>query len=131
MKEVIAIIRMNMMNVTKRALADAGVTSLTARKVMGRGKGQVEYLLNEAEPGSGAAPGRQLGPGPTLVPKRMVMVVAPDAMVPTVIDAIATVNHTGNPGDGKIFVCPVTMAIRVRTGEAGDTVLDEAPVVAE
>ena len=47
MKEVMAIIRMNKMNQTKRALADAGVASFTARKVVGRGKGKVDYLLHE------------------------------------------------------------------------------------
>ena len=40
MKEVLAVIRMNKMNETKRALADAGVASLTARKVIGRGQGK-------------------------------------------------------------------------------------------
>ena len=45
MKEVMAVIRMNKMNQTKQALADAGIASFTARKVMGRGKGKVDYLL--------------------------------------------------------------------------------------
>ena len=45
MKEILAVIRMNKMNETKQALADAGVSSFTARKVMGRGKGKVDYLL--------------------------------------------------------------------------------------
>ena len=45
MKEVMAIIRMNKMNQTKRALADAGIASFTAHKVVGRGKGKVDYLL--------------------------------------------------------------------------------------
>lgn len=38
MKEVMAIIRMNMINKTKDALAEAGLGSLTCRKVFGRGK---------------------------------------------------------------------------------------------
>ena len=45
MKEILAIIRMNKMNETKRALADNGISSITARKVMGRGQGKVDYLL--------------------------------------------------------------------------------------
>ena len=70
MKEVLAIIRMNKMNETKRALADAGVASLTARKVVGRGKGKVDYLLLQgAEEGFDEAI-QQLGPGPKLIPKR-------------------------------------------------------------
>ena len=37
MKELVAIVRMNMMNKTKRALADAGLGSITARDALGRG----------------------------------------------------------------------------------------------
>ena len=65
MKEVIAIIRMNKMNETKRALADAGIVSFAARKVMGRGKGKVDYmLLKGAEEGIEEAIS-QLGPVPS------------------------------------------------------------------
>ena len=45
MKEVMAVIRMNKMNETKQALAEAGISSFTARDVVGRGKGKVDYLL--------------------------------------------------------------------------------------
>ena len=45
MKEVVAIVRMNMMNKTKRALADAGLGSITARDALGRGKGIVDLNL--------------------------------------------------------------------------------------
>ena len=82
MKEVMAIIRMNKMNQTKQALADAGVASFTARKVMGRGKGKVDYLLMKgAEAGCEEAI-VQLGPGPKLIPKRLLNVVVPDDLVP-------------------------------------------------
>ncbi len=125
MKEVMAIIRMNKMNQTKQALADAGVASLTARRVAGRGKGKVSYLLMKgAEAGCEEAIA-QLGPGPKLVPKRLLTVVVPDDLVPTVVRTIIDVNQTGNPGDGKIIVMPVTDAFRVRTAESGDAALDE------
>lgn len=127
MKEVIAIVRINKMNQTKRALAEAGISSLTARKVIGRGKGKVDYLLLKgAEEGYDEAI-QQLGPGPKLIPKRMLTIVVPDGLVETTVDTIINVNKTGSPGDGKIFVCPVTEAFRVRTGESGDEVLDEVP----
>ena len=42
MKEIMAIVRMNMMNKTKQALADAGISSFTARDALGRGKGLVD-----------------------------------------------------------------------------------------
>ena len=45
MKELIAVVRMNMMNKTKRALADAGLGSITARDALGRGKGIVDLQL--------------------------------------------------------------------------------------
>lgn len=125
MKEVFAVIRMNKMNETKRALADVGISSLTARKVIGRGKGKVDYLLLKgAEEGYDEAI-NQLSPGPKLIPKRMLTIVVPDAKVKTVVDTVIDVNQTGAPGDGKIFVMPVADSIRVRTGEHGDDALDE------
>ena len=39
------------------------------------------------------------------------------------IDAIVANARTGNSEDGKIFITPVTGAIRIRTGETGDQVL--------
>jgi nitrogen regulatory protein PII 2 len=124
-KEVMAIIRMNKMNQTKRALADAGIASFTAHRVVGRGKGKVDYLLMKgAEAGCEEAIA-QLGPGPKLIPKRLLNVVVPDDLAPSVVRTIIDVNQTGHPGDGKIFVMPVLDAFRVRTGEAGEAALDE------
>jgi len=45
MKEVMAIIRMNMINQTKKALLIAGIDSITARKVTGRGKQGVKFEM--------------------------------------------------------------------------------------
>jgi nitrogen regulatory protein PII 2 len=125
MKEVLAVIRMNRMNATKQALAEAGLAAFTARKVMGRGKGKVDYLLlRGAEEGHEEAIS-QLGPGPKLIPKRMLSIVAPDAAVPLLVKTLIDVNQTGSPGDGKIFVLPVDETIRVRTAESGEAALDE------
>ncbi len=124
MKEILAIIRMNKINATKRALAEVDLPSFTARKVVGRGKGQVDFLLLQgAEEGYEEAI-NQLG-GPKLIPKRMLTIVVPDNKVDLAVKTIIGVNKTGQKGDGKIFVCPVSEAIRVRTGEDGDSVLDE------
>ena len=38
----------------------------------------------------------------------------------TIIETIRKAAHTGNPGDGKIFAGPVTLASRIRTGEWGE-----------
>ncbi len=125
MREVVAMIRMNKMNATKQALADAGIASFTARKVMGRGRGKVDYLLLKgAEAGYDEAIS-QLGPGPKLVPKRMLTIVVPDEKVPTVVKAVIEVNQTGSPGDGKVFVMPLLDAIRLRTAEAGELAICE------
>ena len=126
MKEVLAIIRMDKMNATKRALADAGISSMTARKVMGRGQGKVDYLLMKGAEGGYEEAINQLGPGPKFLPKRMLTLVVPDDKTDTVVETIISVNQTGNHGDGKIFIMPVMDTVRVRTGENGlDAVADD------
>ena len=47
----------------------------------------------------------------------------PDALVDQVIDAIEAAARTGKIGDGKIFVLPIEQAVRIRTGETGDSAL--------
>lgn len=126
MKEVVAIIRMNMMNQTKRALAEAGISSMTAKEVLGRGKGVVDLdLLQGAELGYEEAISR-LGQTDRLIPKRLLLISLPDNLVKTAVTAIIRVNRTNKCGDGKIFVLPSMDAIRIRTGEHGVSVLDEA-----
>ena len=126
MKEVMAIVRMNMMNKTKQSLSDAGITSITAREALGRGKGIVDLtLLQGAELGYEEAI-VQLGQTQRLIPKRIMTIVVPDKLVQRTVETIMKVNKTGKSGDGKVFVMPVLEAVRVRTGEAGDKVLDEA-----
>jgi nitrogen regulatory protein PII 2 len=126
MKEVMAIIRMNMMNKTKKALADTGISSFTATgRVMGRGKGNVDFKLLEGAKEGYEEAISQLGKGPRLIPKRMLWVVIPDSLVSKTINTIIEVNRTGQAGDGKIFVMPTVAAYRVRTAESGDLVLDE------
>jgi nitrogen regulatory protein PII 2 len=125
MKEIMAIVRINMMNRTKAALAEAGVSSITARDALGRGKGLVDMsLLEGAEKGYEEAIA-QLGQSQRLIPKRIFFVVVPDRLVRKTVKTIINVNCTGKSGDGKIFVMPVTDAVRVRTAETGDQVLDE------
>ena len=81
MKEIMAIVRINMMNKTKKALADAGISSITARDALGRGKGLVDLtLLEGAEKGYEEAVA-QLGQSQRLIPKRVFFVVVPDRLV--------------------------------------------------
>jgi nitrogen regulatory protein PII 2 len=126
MKEIMAVVRINMMNKTKRALADAGISSITAKDALGRGKGLVDFkLLEGAEKGYEEAIA-QLGQSQRLIPKRIFTVIVPDKLASRTVKTIINVNQTGKSGDGKIFVLPVLDSIRVRTGESGDRVLDEA-----
>lgn len=125
MKEVMAVIRMNMINKTKKALAGAGISSITARDALGRGKGLVDLkLLKGAEQGYEEAIS-QLGQSQRLIPKRILFIVVPDKLVKKTVDTIIRVNQTGKSGDGKIFVMPIADSIRVRTGESGNSTLDD------
>ena len=48
--------------------------------------------------------------------KTKLEIVVPDALAATVVESIKHHAHTGNMGDGKIFVMPVEDAIHIRTG---------------
>ena len=132
MKEIMAVIRQNKVNVTKKALSDAGITSFSATgRVSGRGLGLVDMkVLKGAEEGDTQAISL-LGQGPRLIPKRLITVIVSDDWKDRTIEAIIKANQTGNPGDGKIFVLPVYEATRVRTAEtasgtSGGNVLDSS-----
>lgn len=125
MKEVMAVIRMRKMNETKRALAEAGISSITAKDVLGRGNTRLDPSLLE-----GARAGHEealalLAAGQRLASKRILTVVVPDKLVQKTVKTIIRVNQTGQSGDGRIFVMPVMDAFRIRTGEHGDAAIDE------
>jgi nitrogen regulatory protein PII 2 len=121
MKEIIAIIRPNKMTQTKDVLNALGFPAMTAQRVMGRGKqkaiiGEVSFdIMNETllkEEGT-----------MRYIPKRLISLIVPDEDVALVVEAIMRVNQTGQNGDGKLFVCPVDEAVRVRTNERGTKAL--------
>jgi len=118
MREVIAVIRMNKIQRTKEALAEAGFPSLTVTLAYGRGKQRGLYInpLGNVKPDSKKAAIR-------FIPKRMLNIVVEDESVPEVVETIISTNRTGMIGDGRIFVCPMEDAVRVRTGERGDDAL--------
>ena len=119
MKEVIAVVRINMMNQTKQALTDVGIDAFFAHEAHGRGKGFVNPAVLEGAQQGYEEAASLLGEKGKLYPKRMVTVVVKDELVDDVVQAIIETNQTGKPGDGKIFVLPVADAVRVRTGETG------------
>ncbi|MEW6458936.1 MAG: P-II family nitrogen regulator [Bacillota bacterium] len=120
MKEIIAVIRPNKMQATKDELARIGFPSLTAAKVLGRGKqkGLAAEVAFELPAELAAQEG-----GMRWIPKRMISLVVPSGDVPKVVAALIRVNRTGEIGDGRIFISPVEAAVRLRTGERGDQAL--------
>jgi nitrogen regulatory protein PII 2 len=110
LKEVIAVIRPGKWSATLLKLDEAGFPAFTRHRVYGRGKQKgLEYgaALEGTKPG--AIP---------LLPKWMIHLIVEDFEVQKAVDIIVASNRTGEIGDGKIFVCPLAGAVRVRPGEA-------------
>jgi nitrogen regulatory protein P-II 1 len=105
---VVAIIRPDKLGDVKKSLAEAGAPSLTVTNVSGRG----------TQP---AKTGQWRGEEYTvdLHQKVKVECVVADIPAEDVVDAIADAASTGEKGDGKIFVLPVSDAIQIRTGKQG------------
>lgn len=122
MKELMAIIRINMVNATKTALANAGYPAFSCRKCLGRGKKSVDKMLAESILKTGISPENSVGESLTeynrLIAKRLFTIMVEDDYVDEVAQIIIDTNQTGNPGDGRIFVLPITEAYTVRTGES-------------
>ncbi len=55
------------------------------------------------------------------VPHIKIEIFCPDAMVDELVTTIEREAHTGLKGDGKIYVCDAEQAVRISTGERGDT----------
>ena len=112
MKQITAMIRPSKVDAVKTALVEIGVIGMTVSEArgFGRQKGQVErYRGNEYKV--------------DFISKSKVVLVVNDDKVTPAIEAISKAAHTGEIGDGKIFVTPVEQAIRIRTGESGDIAL--------
>jgi len=106
MKKIEAIIKPFKLDEVKEALHEVGVSGITVTeaKGFGRQKGHTElyrgaeYVVD-------------------FLPKVKLEVVVEDGLADNVVEAIASAAQTGRIGDGKIFVMPVEMALRIRTGE--------------
>ena len=112
MKMITAYIRHEAFEPIRTELHERGFPSLSIGEVKGSGrqKGVVEHYR-----------------GSTLTvnvrPKLKLEVVVDDKDKSVVVDTILRHARTGDVGDGKVFVSPVEEAIRIRTGEEGDEVL--------
>jgi nitrogen regulatory protein P-II 1 len=117
-KKVEAIIRPERLQQVQDALDRLGVSGLTVTEVVGCGR-QKGYT--EQYRGSRA--------NISLRSKIKVEAVVPTDVVERAVDAIVGGAHTGEIGDGRVFVIPVEESIRIRTGERGEeTVRHETPV---
>jgi nitrogen regulatory protein PII 2 len=135
MKEIIAVVRMNKVSATKKALIDVGAAGFTAIKVMGRGRlvedkaiiaerRKTLLALAQKEDQNTDKLVTEFLDGTRLFPRRMFTVLAHDQDVSKIIAAIIGANKTEyKVGDGKIFVLPVLDAVRVRTKESGDAAI--------
>lgn len=109
MKMIWAIIRPHRLDDVKKALEDIGVVGLTATEVKGAGrqKGKVERYRGSEYSFD-------------LISKVKLEVGVPDALCEEAIKAIRESAHTGEVGDGKIFIFQFENAVRIRTGESGE-----------
>jgi len=106
MKIVTAIIKPFKLDEVRDALTKIGVQGLTVSEVKGYGrqKGHTE-LYRGAEYAV------------SFLPKIKVEIACASEQVETVIETITAAAKTGHIGDGKIFVCGLDHAVRIRTGE--------------
>ena len=112
MKMVIALIKPFKLDDVRRALADIGCSGMTVSEArgFGRQKGHTE-LYRGAEYTV------------DFLPKIRVELAVADDMLERVIETITEHAHTGNIGDGKVFVWNLTHCTRIRTGETGQQAL--------
>ena len=106
MKIVMAIIKPFKLDEVRDALTAVGVHGLTVTEVKGYGrqKGHTEIY-------------RGAEYAVSFLPKLKIEVAVAAELADRVVDAIVSAARTGQIGDGKIFVCPLEQAIRIRTGE--------------
>lgn len=112
MKFLTAIIKPFKLDEVREALAAIGVSGLTVTEVkgFGRQKGHTElyrgaeYVVD-------------------FLPKVKLETVIADDLLEQVLETIEITARTGKIGDGKIFVFTVEDALRIRTGETGDSAL--------
>lgn len=112
MKKIDAIIKPYKLDDVKDALNEIGIKGMTITEVKGYGRQKghkeiyrgAEYVVD-------------------FVPKVKVEVVVSSDMLEQAIEVIRKAANTGKIGDGKIFVTPVDVALRIRTGERGEGAL--------
>jgi nitrogen regulatory protein PII len=118
MKMVVAYVRHEAFESIREDLLEKGFPSLSITEVKGSGR---QKGITEQYRGSSIAI--------HLRPKLKLECVVEDGDAPVIVDTILRHARTGQVGDGKIFLMPVEDAVRIRTGESGEEVLQAHPGV--
>jgi len=109
MKEIKAIIRPSkLLEVTEELHEINGLPGVTVSEIKGFGKSRAKNAKDKV-----------MYEMVEFIPRIQLEVVVPDEMVDEVVNVIQKHSHTGNTGDGKIFVSTVDEVIKIRTNERG------------
>jgi nitrogen regulatory protein PII len=106
MQLITSIIRPDKVDDVKDSLNRLGVSGLTVTEVRGHGQQKGHSAIYR---------GKEYNI--TLLPKMAVEIVVPDEIADAVVQAIILAARTGQIGDGRIFITPVTRSYKIRTGE--------------
>jgi nitrogen regulatory protein P-II 2 len=106
MKMIKAIVRPNKVDEVKDALAKLNIAGMTVTEVRGHGKQKGHTAIYR---------GKEYNV--SLLPKMEIEVVVPENLADDAIKAIIAAARTGEIGDGRVFVMPVSESYRIRTGE--------------
>lgn len=110
MQEIKAIIQPFMFGKVCEALRQIdGLPGMTVSQVMGWGKSKAVNAREVVEES-----------GCTLAKKTKIEMVLPAHLVDQVVQALAEAAHTGNVGDGKVFIYDVQEVVKIRTGQRGE-----------
>ncbi|MBI5075827.1 MAG: P-II family nitrogen regulator [Nitrospirae bacterium] len=110
MKEIKAIIRPSkLLEVTEALHEINGLPGVTVSEIKGFGKGRARNAKDKI-----------VYEMVEFIPRIQLEVVVDDEMVDEVVNVIQKFSHTGNTGDGKIFVISVEETIKIRTNERGN-----------
>lgn len=109
MKEIKAIIRpLKLLEVTEELQKIEGLPCVTVSEIKGFGKSRAKHAKDKI-----------ICEMVDFIPRIKLEVVVADEMADEVINVIQKYSHTGNTGDGKIFVYDVQDVIKIRTNERG------------
>jgi nitrogen regulatory protein P-II 1 len=106
MKLIKCIIRPNKVDDVRQGLEKASVAGMTVTEVRGHGRQKGHKAIYR---------GREYDV--SLLPKTMIELVVADDRVDEVIRVVMQTARTGDIGDGRIFVLPVSDGHNIRTGE--------------